>query len=174
MKVIFLDFDGVINSFFENDFDDLCARILKFIVNKTNAKIVVTASAKEQVQLGFFPFENSPLYHIYIKNLAKYNLVPYDYTPLKDNRENEIKYYLETHPEITEFLILDDNSLLKDFNGHQVLIDDGWGLTLKDIRKSIQILQGNLQYYDLSKIELDPEKRCIQSNLKFQYLKKRK
>lgn len=176
MKVIFLDFDGVITSAYENlKVDDLCIAILKYIINKTGAKIVITSSTKESVQVFGVPFVRSNLRNIYLKRLEQYDLYPYDYTPyIGSNRELEIKNYLDNHPDITEYLILDDDSVLNSFNGHQVLIDNGWGLSLKDIKNSIEILNGNLKFYDLSKTELDCEKREIQSNEKFNQLMKRK
>ncbi len=176
MKVIFLDFDGVITSAYKNlEVDDLCIAILKYIVAKTEAKIVVTASAKESVQVYGVPFENSNLYNVYLKKLEQYNLFPYDYTSyIGSNRSLEIKDYLNRHPEITQYLILDDVPVSNLCNGHLVLLDEGWGLSLKDIRNSLAILRGELKFYSLNEFEQSPEQRVIDSNQKFAKLMKRK
>ena len=50
-KIIFLDFDGVINNWYH--FDGVCptnALILKQIIDLTNAKIVVMSSNKYSIQ----------------------------------------------------------------------------------------------------------------------------
>lgn len=176
MKVIFLDFDGVITSFYEDqNVDDLCIALLKYIVDKTSAKIVVTASAKECVQLGYTSFENSNLRNVYLKRLEQYHLVPYDYTKyIGSNRDLEIKDYLDHHPEITEYLILDDEPDSEVFNGHLVLVDAGCGLSLKNIKNSLSILNGNLKFYDPNEIEFNSEKREIENNQKFDKLMERK
>ena len=50
-KVIFLDFDGVINDYFTFDsVNDYNVSILKKIIEKTEAKIVVTSSNKYAFQ----------------------------------------------------------------------------------------------------------------------------
>ena len=51
MKVIFLDFDGVINNWY--DFEGVSlenAKILRQIIMRTDAKIVVTSSNKYSLQ----------------------------------------------------------------------------------------------------------------------------
>ncbi len=68
-------------------------------------------------------------------------------TPLFDTslsrangREAEIKYYLNNHPEIEEYVILDDYRMdLKNF----IYVDPEFGLCWEVIAKAIQILNKN-------------------------------
>ena len=51
MKVIFLDFDGVINDYMTiNEINEYNVEMLKKIVNETDAKVVVTSSHKYSYQ----------------------------------------------------------------------------------------------------------------------------
>lgn len=61
-------------------------------------------------------------------------------------RGEEIRKYLDDHPEITEYVVLDDNSF-RDFGKydlpvHLVLTDPKLGLTEADVMRAIRILQG--------------------------------
>ena len=144
MKVIFLDMDGVLNSdaYFdkiknqdiegiESDVDVKTVRLLKKCVDETGANVVVTASARYR-RIGSGLME-----------LLAQNGIHADRTPLiRNERGIEIKKYLSEHPEIEDFVILDDEvyesydeALLKklikisDQNGRNF----GEGLQEKDI-----------------------------------------
>ena len=143
-KIIFLDVDGVLNStsfgnymfnqmnvdiFYENLLDKHAIANLKQIVDETKAKIVLSSSWKEEE---------------FLKNkiqtqLLESNLNFIDITPEGTNREEEIKLWLSNHPEITNFVILDDEKL--DFK-EQVKIKFYYGLTKDDAKKAIKILNG--------------------------------
>ena len=115
MKVIFLDFDGVINNYnnFDNAIDYKCLSILKKIIVLTGAKVVITSSNKE-----------------YLKPLLENGIDIYDMTPLvEENREKEILAYLEQHKEIEEYLILDDDYCMSSLCLHEIYIDLMSGLT---------------------------------------------
>lgn len=168
MKVIFLDFDGVINSFDSDVVSLECVEILKKIIDVSGAKIVVTSSNKYHVQKGYIAYERSNLYNNYIKKLASYGIEVYDYTLcINQNRELEIKQYLESHNEIEQFLILDDDYFFKEYNGHQIFIDLGIGLGLEHYDMAVSILNGNLKFYDIDNLELDVRKRSLRSNMKY-------
>lgn len=167
MKVIFLDFDGVINDWYTfNSVNEKCIKILKFIVEESNAKLVVTSSNKYSFQNKFNSLENTLCYKLYIQSLVNYGLSIYDFTPcVLENRELEIKQYLKNHPEIIEYLILDDDYIFKDLLNHEVFIDLYKGLSEEHVIPSLHILNGLLSFYpkDLD-INEGYEKRLIRIN----------
>ena len=84
---------------------------------------------------------------IYLLNTLKNNGIDViDITPLADTRENEIRMYLETHPDIDSFCILDDDYYMESFKDNLIKLvyqnDKGNGLTDQDVLKAINILNG--------------------------------
>ena len=151
MKAIFLDKDGVLNSdeYFdkievqdikgiESDIDLETVKLLKEAVDATGAKVVVTASARYTANGKFL-----------IELLREHKIFP-DLTPFIDNKRGiEIKQWLSEHPEIDDFVILDDEifdsydeelmkKLIKISNGNGITF--GEGLQRKDVDKIIQRL----------------------------------
>ncbi len=127
MKVIFLDIDGVLNNdktyrniYYEYkiigrkrlDIDRFRLRLLKKIVEQTNAVIVLSSSwrLKGRRQNGFLPLTKKGIE--LVKLFKKYGLSIYDITPYIDGkRDVEIFYWLETTKDnIESFVILDDES----------------------------------------------------------------
>lgn len=109
MKILFLDIDGVVNcsttGLDPNGFlgiDKYMAFLVGKIVMQTECKIVLSSSwkhgkeAKEQVKKQVYKF--------------------IDITPdCPGDRGNEIKAWLDDHPEVTKYAILDDDSdMLKE------------------------------------------------------------
>lgn len=72
-----------------------------------------------------------------------YGITPY----VNGKRELEINEYLNEHPEIEEFLILDDDSVIESLKDHQVFLDLYKGICEEHIKPSINILNGNLSFY---------------------------
>ena len=102
MKVIFLDFDGVINNweYFEGvDYNNV--KYLLEIIKSTGAKVVATSSKKYCFQKNLeIPYENTSFYKD-IKTLKEYGINISDITPYIDgNRWLEINEYLKIHSEI--------------------------------------------------------------------------
>lgn len=152
MKVIFLDFDGVINNYtnLDNAVDYKCLSILKKIIALTGAKIVITSSNKYPYQrnIGNIPLKERRLYKEYLKPLFVNGIDIYDMTPLvEENREKEILAYLEQHKEIEEYLILDDDYCMTSLCLHEIYIDLMSGLTENHINPALNILNGKLEFY---------------------------
>jgi hypothetical protein len=65
-------------------------------------------------------------------------------TPVSENgyRGEEIETYLKNHPEITEFVIIDDDSDMDPFMDRLVKTDSRNGLTFTDAEKVIEMLGG--------------------------------
>lgn len=148
MKVIFLDFDGVINNW--NNFDGVdINNVLPLIeiIRLTGAKVVATSSNKYSFQVNGVNYADSRYYY-YVSELKKLGIDIFDVTPYVDgNREKEIIKYLGEHPEIDEFLILDDDYVIDSLKEHQVFLDLYAGITKEHINPSIDILNGKLGFY---------------------------
>ncbi|MBQ8298644.1 MAG: hypothetical protein IJX99_02060 [Clostridia bacterium] len=151
MNVIFLDVDGVLNNkehilklvellgkeqYFqlhrdlgEMPFDYQSCMLLHGLINKTGAEIVLSST-----------WRLSPKH---IEVLEKYtDLKIKDKTPrLNTIRGEEIKQYLEGHKEITNYVIIDDDSdMLEEQKSHFVKVDTKKGLTMAEIVECERIL----------------------------------
>ena len=120
MNIVFLDVDGVLNSIEyltqmykklkrtlkqEEMLDPICINNLKEIVDKTNARIVITSSWKI-CDLD-----------ILIKVFSKYNLQVYDATiNYGDKRGKEIREWLDNNKDVNNYIIIDDD-FFKDYVG---------------------------------------------------------
>ena len=156
-KVIFLDVDGVLNcissksnchGFVGVDKDKV--RRLSKIVQETGAYIVLSSDWKygwEKDKNKCEPhgkYLNNHLWkkgHVRIKDKTP-DSAPCDYY---DERGWEIKEWLNKHPEVEAWVVLDDVDFL-DFHkypevtNHLVLTDEWEGLTDQDVEKAIEIL----------------------------------
>lgn len=149
MKVIFLDFDGVINNWNTSTLvDEENVRILKMIIKESNAKIVATTSNKYPFQRNKNCDITSTIFYKYLIELNKMGVFIYGVTELIDcNRTNEIIDYLKRHKEIEQFVILDDELVEEELIEHQVYLDLYRGLKLEHIKPALDILNGNLGFY---------------------------
>jgi hypothetical protein len=132
MKVLFLDWDGVVKLGKPSP-EDSCLKRLRNIIDKTNALIVMSSSHR--------------LYPSHFKRrkeeLRDYGLFVYDTTPdFSDaddyTRDDEIKAWLNLHPQVTKFAILDDLDLEVSDNFFQTEFNTG--LTNEIMRKIISHL----------------------------------
>lgn len=114
MKVLFLDIDGVVNSYntqerfmgFLGIQPDL-ADLIKEIIEKTGCKVVLSSTWRSDKAT---------------RNHVKLKVCDFiDITPKSDRRGfrgDEIRRWLALHPEVTKYCVLDDNS---DFHMEQKL-----------------------------------------------------
>ena len=159
MKVIFLDIDGVLNCRTSKSYchDDECGLItgidsdkvkrLAKIVEATNAKIVLSSDWRVGWEKHYTT--RKPSHAKYLDNHLKKkgNLTILDKTPLFHSgywRGEEILTYLRSHPDITNYVILDD-TFFEDFSDkeiseHLVLTNREVGLTDGDVKNAIKIL----------------------------------
>lgn len=149
MKVIFLDFDGVINNWYH--FDGVAienAMILKQILLRADAKIVVTTSNKYDLQRNrVVDYYSSNYYIKYVRYLNKLGIKIDDMTPyVNGDRSLEIKRYLQEHS-IEQFVIIDDELVDSSLQEHQVFLDLYMGLQEKHIKPALRILNGQLGFY---------------------------
>lgn len=149
MKVIFLDFDGVLNSEkyvlgckeYGIVIDPSRMVLLKQIIDATDAKIVLSTSWREH--WGTTPAECDGTGMLINDIFCKYGLQIFDKTPmLYLSRETEIKAWLDEHDEAENFVVLDDMFLSADFlDGHFIKTSYYFdGLDETDVEKAVEIL----------------------------------
>lgn len=174
MKVIFLDVDGVLNN--EETFikcekeylatgkriaklDDVFVNRLAEIVNKTEAKIVLSSSWKTGWNKDISKCSKNC--KDLISTLKKYGLEIFDCTEINRNgkRQDEIKAWLSNHPYVNNYVILDDETtFLMDFVNNRLVktsilpdgviltkMSDATGLLQEHVDKAIEIL--NKEYF---------------------------
>lgn len=135
MKVIFLDFNGIVDTYEDLDvvnMDNL--NRLKKLCEVTGARIVYTSS-------GRFSQFGRELMGDMISN----GLDIIDVTPKIDNkREEEIKMYLSCNPEIENYCILDDDFDMPSMKEHLVKLPvqapGSLGFTEEYYEKALKIL----------------------------------
>ena len=111
MKVIFLDFDGVLVLKKDEDietFDHDCCSCLREIIIQTRCKLVLSSTWR------LFPSDVRRMFCM----LKAYGITPQDFlgkTPLRDRRDEEIEAFLKKHTAIEQYIILDDSE--SEFEG---------------------------------------------------------
>lgn len=148
MKILFLDFDGVITTYqskWKIDMDKI--KIINDICDKTDAKIVVSSSWRIGYRGVVHTFQEY-LKQYFVKNeyvgLFKFNKFIDNIIGLTDSgscRGNEIKFYMNEHPEVDSYVIVDDDSDMLDeqlFNFVQT--DTYEGITERDAKLCVDIL----------------------------------
>lgn len=138
MKIIFLDFDGVLNSNrydrvrlpSEGNIDKTRLPLLKEIIDKTGAKIVLTTSWKTHWNKDYELCSDTG--KDFLKDFSQFGIEIFDKAPdLGINmRFEEVKSWLNSHDDIESFVILDD-------------ITSGWGdMSENVVNTSPMILRG--------------------------------
>lgn len=148
--IIFCDCDGVLNSdefakycleeegydpFDCDDLDPRAIRNLKYIINETGASVVLSSSWR---------WEEKSLDAVK-KQLKTCGIELFD-TTIMDvmktmSRTDEIKLYLDEHPTITKYVILDDAEIKEPLKDHWVRCLFKNGLTKKLADEAIEILK---------------------------------
>lgn len=151
MKIIFLDFDGVISTYEKKwRIDMKKLELLKEIVDKTDAKIVVTSSWKrgftevdDFIKSFYTNPRNKDLNNATIFDWFANSI--YDITGHNSSwRGDGIQRWIDKHnEEIESYVILDDDS---DFRDNQlfnfVQTDTYEGITSREVKLCIKILNG--------------------------------
>lgn len=125
MNVIFLDFDGVIDTNYYKSDEQIeeKIKILSDICHSYDCKVVIEASAKEAIDENTLGIDEESTWVLKIFDLfKKYDIECIGRTPSvgrKNNKgsylpmwkEDEIRLYLFNHPEIDHYCIIDDDDL---------------------------------------------------------------
>ena len=124
MKVLFLDIDGVVNRVGTRQryrgfmgIDPFLASMVGKIILDTGAAVVLTSTWRH-FQGGREEVDR----HVY---------KTFDVTPIADTgfRGEEVKMWLDDHPEVTRYAIVDDGS---DFYADQPLFKTNWQTGITD------------------------------------------
>ncbi len=154
MKIIFCDVDGVLNgsvitkekspSGFTGVSDGLILN-LKKIVDATGAAIVLSSDWR----LVRDDREHGKDYRYLVRRLK--TVAGLDISGHTDDiswssRGDEIRKYLNDHPEVTGYVVLDDIPFTSfetcNLGDHLILTNERKGLTAKDADEAIRILEG--------------------------------
>lgn len=154
MKVIFLDFDGVLNSvkyresvvdYYDSFIDETRMPLLKQIVEQTGAGIVLTTAWRHYWSVC--RNENNPTARKIDAVFEKYGMRIYSKTEnLGEQRDLEISLFL-CNEDVESYVILDDLDFgwKEENRRHFVKTDDTClGLDSKTVCKAIEILNTEL------------------------------
>ena len=154
MKILFLDFDGVMvtdryqaqltatNSPLRDDygakFDPVCVENLRRIIDSTDADIVVISTWKMEMELDgiqkMWDARQLP---------GKVIGVTPDIDPI--HRGDEVQAWLDANPGAVRYAIIDDTPFLNFFNEEQLphlfKVDERTGLDEKTVTKVIELLK---------------------------------
>ena len=169
-KIIFLDLDGVLNTanyydrlqhehlptedIFGTLFDPKAVEQLSHIIDSTNAKIVISSSWRysgianmramwkaRQLPGEIYDITSLHVADDYIQSQMENNPNDFDlYDAMILAREMEIALWLEEHPEVTNYVILDDLDSFRQHEAHLVKINPKTGITNDDAEQVITIL----------------------------------
>ena len=122
MNVIFLDFDGVLDTIHYKSLYDIERRIkiLGDICKEYNCKVVIESSAKDAIDEETLEVAEGSWVNDIFRLFKKYGIECIGRTPnvkvkIKDNsylpmcKVNEILKYLEMHKEIDHYCVIDDD-----------------------------------------------------------------
>lgn len=158
MNIIFLDIDGVLNSYAyyketENDLDLKAIDILSQIYHKFNCKIVLSSTWRELKDISDESAQK--MWKHLIDTLEKYGMEIYDITPtIKNNRPLEIATWLQNNS-CSNYVILDDDFPLLEYKKYGLekhvvktiyftyKVENG-GLQEKHKDKAFKILSSNI------------------------------
>lgn len=140
MKIIFLDFDGVVNRFDEPEsfrkLSPSCVENLNRLVELSDASIIITSSWR-----GHIPIV-SDLAQVLVNAGFKFPEKVIGKTARSFlRRGKEIEEWLKSSRyKIESFVILDDDSDMEPFLDKLVETDFNVGLTMNDVEKAVDIL----------------------------------
>lgn len=141
MKVLFLDFDGVINPFMKfsstGEFSKACCANVNLLLIKVPTLRIVVSSSWRTYGLAA------------CRDILKANgidptkVIDITEMPAKDrglDREHHIERWLRLHPETVNFVILDDEAEIPDLKKKYVETNSYVGLTSSDVDRALKIL----------------------------------
>lgn len=165
MKIIFLDIDGVLTSTksllmpdnvdvykkVENEknvnikevalkleFDKMAIMLINRLAEYSGAKIVISSNWRRNIGV-----ENT-YNKLLEQGIKKENFHEDYYTISKMSSEkiHEIGFWLSDHPEVKEYVILDDHDISYNYEGMQVLTSFDEGFSVYDYRIALGYLKG--------------------------------
>jgi hypothetical protein len=134
MKVVFADFDGVIFTFGNYDFSLVACNNFSWLLDKVpDVKIVISSSWRH---LGIDQCKKT----LDANGIDSKRVI--DITGNEPGeRGNQVKAWLNTHPDVTNYVIIDDNTDFTGLMDHLVKTNPHIGFTEKDIEIALDILK---------------------------------
>jgi hypothetical protein len=161
VKILFLDIDGVLNSKLyykyiykpENGwsrFDPYCVVLIKRLIEEFSLRIVITSTWRNGIvdRLMKELEENELVYHLHQDW----------HTPIirPASRGQEIKLWLDDHPEATEYLIIDDNENLLEYQLDRFVKTDNYaGMAQEHYNQARNILLSEKEYMILPNLVME-------------------
>ena len=156
MKVIFLDIDGVLNTYYTKEettvgsifVEDKKVAILKEIIDRTGAIVVLSSSWRigwEHLELGVKNGIAQDFIELCDK-LLEFGIKLYDKTVVFDKymrrRGDEIKGWLDAHDDVEGYVIIDDlgGKWLRPCSSHLLQTNEFKGLQEKHIKVAERII----------------------------------
>jgi hypothetical protein len=143
MKVLFLDFDGVINplTFHHSTHGfspSACANVQSVLTKDPNVRIVVSSSWRRWglTKLREILKENG------IDSTKVIDVTEEEGGWMPENRAKQIKSWLKEHPEVKDFAVLDDYPMPK-LDKNYVKCNGYVGFTQKDAEIALKILNAD-------------------------------
>jgi hypothetical protein len=160
-KILFLDIDGVLNSkiYYKyiykpekgwSRFDPYCVVLIKRLIEEFSLRIVITSSWRNGIvdRLMKELEENDLIFHLH-KDW---------HTPIlrSARRGDEIKLWLDSHPEATEYLIIDDNENLLEYQmGRFVKTNNYAGMAQEHYYQARNILLSQNEYFMFANLVME-------------------
>ena len=144
-KIIFLDIDGVLvtsrcllATAKYPTFDSASCKLVGKICQLAPARIVICSAWREQRTRPAFQA-------ILLRNgIPKHRLHEDWATPvLGGSRSREVRGWLEVHPEVSHYAIVDDGIGLDDESSHLVAPNPDWGVGIKEVIEICALLDIN-------------------------------
>lgn len=150
MKVIFLDFDGVITTLKSGwELDNKKQLLVKQICDATGAKIVISSSCRRYNLARNIESLSKEVDHPFILFDYLIDVTPWMYSSKHSEREThyftprgvEIQRWLAEHKDVTNYVILDDDSdMLLAQKPYFIKTHGYYGICPKNVKGAIKIL----------------------------------
>ena len=144
MNVIFLDFNGVLDTNLNMDIiDQGNLERLKSLVDMFDAKVVISSSLKNPF---YYNGRHSKMFQGILDSLLESGIDVIGITPKANSREEEITMYLNSHSDISNYCIIDDDYEMESLKEHLVKLpmqmsEGQMGFTQEYMDKAIKILE---------------------------------
>jgi len=141
MKIVFVDFDGMLNTFPHNGNGLKLEKVpvinLEYLLKKVKGLKIVVSSAWRSHGLEFC---REALKEHGIDPRKVVGITGEELLGTKMHRGNQIECWLARHPSVKDFVILDDSRDMEPFLDKLVRTSPMVGLTQDDVEKAISIL----------------------------------
>ena len=143
MNVIFLDFNGVLDTNMNMDvIDQGNLERLKSLVDMFDAKVVISSSLKNPF---YYNGRHSKMFQNILDSLLDSGIDVIGITPKANSREEEITMYLNSHSDISNYCIIDDDYEMESLKEHLVKLpmqmsEGQMGFTQEYMNEAIRIL----------------------------------